>query len=101
MSHPAFHQGELPVGPSPIAAGPATELYDGLYPFTQPRALGTAELAGITAQFRAAAERAPSDTSDRPSSAWDVRPWSGGAGRRSLLWVARPACRDAARPVRC
>jgi N-ethylmaleimide reductase len=58
MSHPAFHRGELPVGPSPIAAGPAIELYDGVHPFTRPRALQAAELAGITAQFGAAAGRA-------------------------------------------
>ena len=58
MSHPSFHHGELPVGPSPIAAGPATELYDGAHLFTQPRALRAAELAGIAEQFRAAAERA-------------------------------------------
>ena len=58
MSHPAFQHGELPVGPSPIAAGPATELYDGVHPFTRPRALQAAEFAGITAQFGAAAERA-------------------------------------------
>jgi N-ethylmaleimide reductase len=58
MSHPAFHQGELPVGPSPIAGGPAIELYDGVHPFAQPRVLRAAELAGITARFRAAAGRA-------------------------------------------
>jgi N-ethylmaleimide reductase len=58
MSHPAFHQGEPPVGPSPIAAGPATELYDGVHPFTRPRSLRAAELAGITGHFGAAAERA-------------------------------------------
>src|SRR5215467_385104 len=58
MSHPVFHDDELPVGPSPIAAGPATELYDGVHPFSRPRALQAAELAGITGQFGAAAERA-------------------------------------------
>ena len=58
MSHPVFHGGERPVGPSPIAAGPATERYDGVHPFTEPRALRAAELAGITGQFAAAAERA-------------------------------------------
>jgi N-ethylmaleimide reductase len=58
MSHPSFHRGEPPVGPSPIAAGPATELYDGVHPFTQPRTLRAAELSGIAEQFRAAAERA-------------------------------------------
>ncbi|MBV9204084.1 MAG: alkene reductase [Actinobacteria bacterium] len=58
MSHPVFHDGGLPVGPSPIAAGPATETYDGLHPFTRPRTLQAAELAGIASQFGAAAERA-------------------------------------------
>jgi NADH:flavin oxidoreductase / NADH oxidase family len=58
MSHPAFHQGELPVGPSPIAGGPATERYDGVHPFTRPRALRAVELGGIAGQFRAAARRA-------------------------------------------
>ena len=58
MSHPVFHQGDLPVGPSPIAGGPATERYDGVHLFTQPRALRATELAGVTRQFRAAAERA-------------------------------------------
>jgi N-ethylmaleimide reductase len=58
MSHPAFHGGELPVGPSPAAAGPASELYDGVHPFTQPRALRATELAGVVGEFRAAAERA-------------------------------------------
>lgn len=58
MSHPAFHQGRLPVGPSPVPAGPATERYDGVHTFTRPRALRAAELAGIAGQFRDAAQRA-------------------------------------------
>ncbi len=58
MSHPVFHQGAPPVGPSAIAAGPATELYDGAHAFSRPRALRRAELAGIVGQFRAAAQRA-------------------------------------------
>jgi N-ethylmaleimide reductase len=58
MSHPSFHQGALPVGPSTVPGGPAAELYDGVHNFTRPRALRTAELAGIADQFRAAAERA-------------------------------------------
>lgn len=58
MSHPAFHQGRLPVGPSPVPAGPATSRYDGVHPFTRPRALRAAELAGIAGQFRDAAGRA-------------------------------------------
>jgi N-ethylmaleimide reductase len=58
MSHPVFHQGALPVGPSPIPAGPPAERYDGVHPFTRPRALRAVELAGIAGQFRAAARRA-------------------------------------------
>ena len=58
MSHPAFPEGGLPVGASAVAAGPATEHYDGTHSFTRPRSLQITELAGITGQFRAAAERA-------------------------------------------
>ena len=58
MSHPAFQEGGLPVGASAVAAGPVTERYDGTHSFTRPRALQITELAGITSQFRAAAERA-------------------------------------------
>jgi N-ethylmaleimide reductase len=58
MSHPAFQEGSLPVGASPVAAGPATTRYDGTHSFTRPRALQITELAGITGQFRVAAERA-------------------------------------------
>jgi N-ethylmaleimide reductase len=58
MSHPAFQEGGLPVGASAVAAGPATEHYDGTHAFTRPRSLQVTELAGITGQFRAAAERA-------------------------------------------
>jgi N-ethylmaleimide reductase len=58
MSHPSFHDGALPVGPSAIPAGPATELYDNVHSFTTPRALRTAELEGLVDQFRRAAERA-------------------------------------------
>jgi N-ethylmaleimide reductase len=58
MSHPDFHEGALPVGPSAIAAGPACELYDHVHPFTRPRALRQREIAGVVAQFRTAAERA-------------------------------------------
>lgn len=57
MSHPAFQEGGLPVGASAVAAGPA-EHYDGTHSFTRPRSLQITELAGITGQFRAAAERA-------------------------------------------
>ena len=58
MSHPAFQEGGLPVGASAVAAGPATELYDHVHPFTRPRSLHVTELADITGQFRAAAEKA-------------------------------------------
>ena len=58
MSHPAFQEGGLPVGASAVTAGPATELYDHVHPFTRPRALHITEFAGVTGQFRAAAEKA-------------------------------------------
>ena len=58
MSHPAFQEGGLPVGASAVAAGPATECYDGAHAFTRPRSLQITELAGIAGQFRAAAEKA-------------------------------------------
>jgi N-ethylmaleimide reductase len=58
MSHPSFHDGALPVGPSPIPGGPATELYDNVHNFTRPRALRTDELSDLVDQFRRAAERA-------------------------------------------
>ncbi len=58
MSHPAFHGGARPVGPSPVAAGPATERYDGEHAFTRPRALAAAELGCIAGQFASAARRA-------------------------------------------
>jgi len=58
MSHPDFHEGALPVGPSAIAAGPASEPYDHLHPFIRPRALRQREIEGVVAQFRTAAERA-------------------------------------------
>ena len=58
MSHPAFHDGAPPVGPSSVAAGPAGDCYDGVHQFTRPRALGPGELAGLPGQFRAAAVHA-------------------------------------------
>jgi N-ethylmaleimide reductase len=58
MSHPDFHEGALPVGPSAMAAGPASELYDHVHPFTRPRALRQREIEGVVAQFRTAAQRA-------------------------------------------
>ena len=58
MSHPDFHEGALPVGPSAIAAGQASVRYDHVHPFTRPRALRQREIAGVVAQFRTAAERA-------------------------------------------
>jgi N-ethylmaleimide reductase len=58
MSHPVFHGGELPVGPSAIAAGPSHELYDNAHKFVRPRALALAELPGVIDQFRSASELA-------------------------------------------
>ena len=59
VSHPSLQPGgALPVAPSAIA--PTGQLYtpEGMKPFVAPRALETAEIAGIVEDFRQAAERA-------------------------------------------
>lgn len=60
MSHPDFHAGALPVAPSAVAfpgqvwqIGPDGQ--GGMVPCPTPRALETAEIAGIVADFRQAA----------------------------------------------
>jgi len=58
ISHPDFHGGALPVAPSAIAAPGTVFTAQGPKPMVTPRALETAELAGIVAQFRAGAENA-------------------------------------------
>ena len=60
ISHSSLHPKEgLPVAPSAIAAAGATFSADfQRVPFETPRALETAELSGVVAQYRAAAENA-------------------------------------------
>ncbi|MEQ1638522.1 MAG: alkene reductase [Methylococcales bacterium] len=58
ISHPDFHNGELPVAPSAIT--PSGEVFtpQGLKPYVTPRALATDELPGIVEQYRQAAKNA-------------------------------------------
>jgi N-ethylmaleimide reductase len=58
ISHPDFHDGELPVAPSAIAPQGQVFTAKGLQPTVTPRALDIAELPGIVDQFRRAAENA-------------------------------------------
>ncbi|GAV21235.1 N-ethylmaleimide reductase [Mariprofundus micogutta] len=55
ISHPDFHDGELPVAPSAIAAAGDAFTFEGLKPFVEPRALETPEIPGIVEQYRHAA----------------------------------------------
>jgi len=55
ISHPDFHAGELPVGPSAIAAVGDAFTYEGLKPFVSPRALEIPEIKSIVEQYRHAA----------------------------------------------
>jgi N-ethylmaleimide reductase len=58
VSHPDFHDGELPVAPSAIVADGEAFTTKGRVKLVAPRALATAEIPGLVAQFRAAAENA-------------------------------------------
>jgi N-ethylmaleimide reductase len=58
VSHPDFQNGELPVGPSAIAANGETYTPNGKKPYVQPRALETSEIAGIVADYATAAKNA-------------------------------------------
>lgn len=58
ISHPDFHQGELPVAPSAIAAKGNAVTPTGMQPFVTPRALAADELPGIVEQYRKAAGNA-------------------------------------------
>ncbi|HEX9940355.1 MAG TPA: alkene reductase [Longimicrobium sp.] len=58
VSHPSFHGGELPVAPSAIGFEGQVLTAGGMQPYVAPRALETGEIAGVVAQFGAAAERA-------------------------------------------
>lgn len=56
LSHPVIQpNGQLPVAPSPIKAEGEIFTHQGLKEFVMPRALETAEIAGIVADFRQAA----------------------------------------------
>src|SRR5262245_26038710 len=58
ISHPDFHNGELPVSASAIAADGEVFTYGGLKKMVTPRALETHELPGIVEQFKRGAENA-------------------------------------------
>ena len=59
ISHPSLQpNGQLPLAPSAIAPAGEAFTYQGAQPFVTPRALETAELPGIVAQYRHAAARA-------------------------------------------
>jgi len=55
ISHPDYHDGELPVAPSAIKASGQAFTYTGLKDFVMPRALETDEIPGIIKQYRHAA----------------------------------------------
>lgn len=58
ISHPDFHGGALPVAPSAIAPDGEVFTAQGPKKMVTPRALETAEIAGIVEQFRKGAENA-------------------------------------------
>jgi len=59
ISHPSLQpDGELPVAPSAIAPAGQAMTLDGMKPFVTPRALDTAEIAGIVEGYRRAARNA-------------------------------------------
>ena len=59
ISHPSLQpDGALPVAPSAIAPAGQTMTRDGMKPFVTPRALETAEIAGIVEDYRRAARNA-------------------------------------------
>jgi N-ethylmaleimide reductase len=58
VSHPDFHGGALPVGPSAIAATGKATTHEGPKDYVTPRALAADELPGIAADYVAAAQRA-------------------------------------------
>jgi N-ethylmaleimide reductase len=59
ISHPSLQPGgALPVAPSAIAPAGQAWTLDGMKPYVTPRALETAEIPGLIAQYRQAAENA-------------------------------------------
>jgi len=55
ISHPDFHNGELPVAPSAIMPKGDAVTPNGMQPFVTPRALETDEIKGIVEDYRQAA----------------------------------------------
>ena len=58
VSHPDFHNGELPVGPSALPVDGEAFTNNGKVKIPTPRALETSEIRGIVEQFRKGAENA-------------------------------------------
>ena len=58
ISHPDFHDGQLPVAPSAIAPKGDAVTPSGMKPFVTPRALETDEIQGIVEDYRLAAQNA-------------------------------------------
>ncbi|MBN4076656.1 alkene reductase [Mariprofundus ferrooxydans] len=58
ISHPSYHNGELPVAPSRIQPEGQAFTYNGLQDFVQPRALQLDEIDKIIEQYRIAAKQA-------------------------------------------
>ena len=58
ISHPDYHNGELPVAPSAIAPEGKASTYKGPQPFVTPRALETDEIPAVIEQYAYAAENA-------------------------------------------
>jgi N-ethylmaleimide reductase len=64
ISHPDFHDGELPVAPSAIAADGEVFTHRGRTKMVTPRALEAHEVPGIVEQFRRGAEHAKAASFD-------------------------------------
>jgi N-ethylmaleimide reductase len=58
VSHPDFHDGELPVAPSAVKAEGQAFTADGMKDFVEPRALETEEIPGIVDDYARAAQNA-------------------------------------------
>ncbi len=58
ISHPDYHNGELPVAPSAIAPAGEAVTSSGMKPFVTPRELETGEISDIVDQFKQAAVNA-------------------------------------------
>ncbi|WP_394754877.1 alkene reductase [Crenothrix sp.] len=58
ISHPDFHDGDLPVAPSAIMPDGQVLTPNGMKPFVTPRALATEEIPGIIDDYRQAAKNA-------------------------------------------